>query len=174
MDLREKKTKNSIKNAFIELRARKPLERITVKELSELALISKATFYLHYHDIYDLSDCLQKEIIQRVLENVTCPQLILTDSIAFTKELFNSFVPHENLIEILFSDTQASVLPTALEEAIREKLFLLAPHLRDNTKFDIILSYKIQGGYYAYLLHRKKYDFDYIVDVVGNMATFEI
>ena len=174
MDLREKKTRNSIKNAFIELRAKKQLERITVKELCELAMISKATFYLHYNDIYDLSDCLQKEIIQSVLENITSPELILTDSTAFTKELFNSFAPHENLIEILFSDTQASVLPTALEEAIRNKIFLLAPHLKDNPKLDIILSYKIQGGYYAYLLHRKKYDYEYIVDVVGNMASFEL
>ena len=174
MDLREKKTRNSIKNAFIELRAKKQLERITVKELCELAMISKATFYLHYNDIYDLSDCLQREVIQSVLENITSPELILTDSIAFTKELFNAFVPHENLIEILFSDTQASVLPTSLEEAIRDKIFLLAPHLKDNPKLDIMLSYKIQGGYYAYLLHRKKYDYEYIVDVVGNMASFEL
>ena len=56
MDLREKKTKRNIRNAFIELRAKKPLERISIKELAELAEISKATFYLHYKDIYDLSE----------------------------------------------------------------------------------------------------------------------
>ena len=52
MDLRVKKTKNSIINAFLKLRAKKSLERITVKELSDLAEINKATFYLHYKDIY--------------------------------------------------------------------------------------------------------------------------
>lgn len=61
MDLRTIKTKRNIKNAFIQLRTKKPLERITVKELAELAEISKATFYLHYHDVYDLSDQLQKK-----------------------------------------------------------------------------------------------------------------
>ena len=55
MDLRTEKTKRSIINSFLELRSRKPLEKITVKELSEKAEINKATFYLHYHDIYDLS-----------------------------------------------------------------------------------------------------------------------
>ena len=50
MDLREKKTKRSIKNAFIKLRSSKPLERITIKELVDLAEISKATFYLHYNN----------------------------------------------------------------------------------------------------------------------------
>ena len=37
MDLREKRTKRNIKNAFISLRKTKALERITVKELAELA-----------------------------------------------------------------------------------------------------------------------------------------
>ena len=68
MDLREKRTKRNIKNAFISLRKTKALERITVKELAELAEISKATFYLHYCDIYDLSDQLQKEVIQDIFE----------------------------------------------------------------------------------------------------------
>ena len=41
MDLRIKKTKNNIHNAFLQLRAKKPLERISVKELCEIAEISK-------------------------------------------------------------------------------------------------------------------------------------
>ena len=47
MDLREKKTKRSIAAAFLALRAAKPLERITIRELAEKAEISKATFYLN-------------------------------------------------------------------------------------------------------------------------------
>ena len=56
MDLRTERTKRSIANAFLELRKQKDIEKITVKELAELAYINKATFYTHYHDIYDLSD----------------------------------------------------------------------------------------------------------------------
>ena len=40
MDLRTEKTRRSIINAFLELRAKKPLEKITVKELSEKAEIN--------------------------------------------------------------------------------------------------------------------------------------
>ncbi|MDE7423419.1 MAG: hypothetical protein K2N51_06965 [Lachnospiraceae bacterium] len=36
MDLRTKRTKHSIINAFIQLRSQKPLEKITIKELSEI------------------------------------------------------------------------------------------------------------------------------------------
>ena len=33
MDLRTEKTENAIKNAFIQLRAKKALEKVTIKEL---------------------------------------------------------------------------------------------------------------------------------------------
>ena len=51
MDIRIEKTERAIRNAFLELRAAKPLEKITVKELCSLACINKSTFYLKklYH-----------------------------------------------------------------------------------------------------------------------------
>ena len=52
MDLRVEKTRKSIINAFIALRAKKPLEKITIKELCEKAMINKSTFYSHNADIY--------------------------------------------------------------------------------------------------------------------------
>lgn len=56
MDLRIQKTRAAIKSAFLELRRKKPIEKITVTELAKLAEINKATFYLHYSDIYSLAD----------------------------------------------------------------------------------------------------------------------
>ena len=66
MDLRIEKTERGIKNAFIELRSGKPLEKITVKELCESARINKSTFYAHYKDIYDLSDAMEEEVVQSI------------------------------------------------------------------------------------------------------------
>ena len=54
MDQREIKTKRAIKNAFLMLRAQKPIEKITIRELAALAEISKATFYLHYQNMTEL------------------------------------------------------------------------------------------------------------------------
>ena len=45
MDLRIEKTEKAIKNAFMELRSKKPLEKISVRELCALACINKSTFY---------------------------------------------------------------------------------------------------------------------------------
>ena len=63
MDLRIEKTEKAIKNAFIELRAKKPLEKISVKELCAEACINKSTFYSHYADIYALSEAIERETV---------------------------------------------------------------------------------------------------------------
>lgn len=169
MDLREKKTKRSIKNAFIELRAKKPLERISVKELTELAEISKATFYLHYHDIYDLSDCLQKEVIKNILSSLGQPDLLINDSVQFNKELFSAFHAQQTLIEILFSGSQASVLPINIERELREYIFQLFPEAVHDAQFNIMLSYRIHGGYYAYQENYKKFGIDSILETLNEV-----
>ena len=123
MDRREIKTRQAIRNAFLALRAHKPLERITVRELADRAEISKATFYLHYHDIYDLSESLQEDVIQRILSSVSRPDLFLTEPARFTQELFAAFFAQQSLIDILFSGAQASVLPIRIEQAVKAHIF---------------------------------------------------
>ncbi|MBR4027318.1 MAG: TetR/AcrR family transcriptional regulator [Lachnospiraceae bacterium] len=170
MDLREKKTKRSIHNAFLELRAKKPLERITIKELTELAEISKATFYLHYKDIYDLSETLQQEVISNVLTSVSNIEHIKTSPPNFTRELFYSFLTHEHLIDILFSGAQASILPTSVEKAIKETYFSLSPELKNNALANIQLTYQILGGYYAYSQNRKRFGDEFTIDMIDTIT----
>ena len=103
MDLRVKKTKSAIINSFLELRSKKPLERITVKELSDFAQINKATFYLHYKDIYDLSESLEEELLDNVLDRISHPNAVLSEPKVFIRELIDGFVANQTLIDIIFS-----------------------------------------------------------------------
>ena len=54
MDLRIKKTKQAIKEAFIELMKTNDINKITVTDISKKAMINRKTFYLHYEVIEDL------------------------------------------------------------------------------------------------------------------------
>ena len=74
MDIRIEKTRQSIINAFIELRSHKELERITIKELCEKAQINKSTFYAHYQDIYHLSDTLETEVVALFASDKSFPE----------------------------------------------------------------------------------------------------
>ena len=61
-DRRIRKTKQVLRQSFASLLAEKPLEDITVKELTERADINRGTFYCHYKDIYDLKDQIEREL----------------------------------------------------------------------------------------------------------------
>lgn len=69
-DLRVIKTKKAIKDAFIQLLENKPIQKITVTELSKQALINKGTFYLHYNDIYDLYREVLSDFINFFVETI--------------------------------------------------------------------------------------------------------
>mgnify|MGYP003297523651 CR=1 FL=1 len=70
MDRRIIKTKESLKNAFFTLKKEKTIEKISVKELCELADINKSTFYIHYTDIHDLSRQLCREAVREIIRSI--------------------------------------------------------------------------------------------------------
>ncbi len=71
MDIRIMKTKKAIKEAFYTLLEKKPIEKITVTELTDLAQIGRMTFYLHYADIYALNEAIETEILNEISEIFT-------------------------------------------------------------------------------------------------------
>ena len=70
LDIRIEKTERAIKQAFMELRREKPVEKIRVKELCDRACINKSTFYAHYQDIYALANAMEDEMVHAVVESL--------------------------------------------------------------------------------------------------------
>jgi AcrR family transcriptional regulator len=67
-DRRSSKTEKAIKQALVTLLREKPLDHISVRELSELADINRTTFYAHYPDIYALFHDFEKDLSSQVLK----------------------------------------------------------------------------------------------------------
>lgn len=86
-DLRVKKTKRAIRQAFERLLMTRPLSKITVTELAKEAEINKATFYLHYTDIYDLYTQSLSEHLQMLADRIDFIDLFFTDTSAFVSKL---------------------------------------------------------------------------------------
>lgn len=170
MDLRVKRTRQSIINAFMELRAKKTLEKITIKELSELAFINKATFYAHYNDIYDLSEQLENETIDMVLANIPHPEELITKPKQAAETLAVAFISQSRLIDILFSDSRASILVNRLEERIKHRIYTVYPEYRDNLEQNVLLTFLIQGGFHAFLSYSKDADNKQLIDIVANIS----
>lgn len=62
-DARVRYTRMRIREAFLQCLKEKPVSRITVKELCEIAEINRATFYTHYADPFDLLEKLEEEAL---------------------------------------------------------------------------------------------------------------
>ncbi|MFV0364190.1 MAG: TetR/AcrR family transcriptional regulator [Suipraeoptans sp.] len=59
-----KRTEKAILNAFMVLASKKPFENITVQNILDEALISRYTFYHHFHDKYEVAETIQANLFE--------------------------------------------------------------------------------------------------------------
>lgn len=65
-DLRVRRTQKAIKHALLKLIEEDGFEKITVKDITDTAEISRNTFYLHYEDKYDLTNKMCEELMRKL------------------------------------------------------------------------------------------------------------
>lgn len=171
MDLRIEKTKKNIINAFIALRSKKSLEKITIKELCEHAMINKSTFYAHYADIYDLSDTLETEVVSSVIQTLDSPGLLFENPERFTKELFLAFLSQDHLLHILFSGSRSSSLIYKIEQQMKELIFREHPEYKNDISKNVCISYAIYGTYYSFMEHQN-YDKEQVIFLLGRITQY--
>lgn len=70
LDRRQKRSRDALRKAFLELIEEKDFSRITVTEIAERADRDRKTFYLHYSSIDDLVDELLYEEIEQAIERL--------------------------------------------------------------------------------------------------------
>lgn len=78
MEIRQRTTEQIIRSAFRDL-VREGHKNINVKKICDAAAISRATFYAHYRDLYDLIATDEREALSRLgfedyAENYTDPK----------------------------------------------------------------------------------------------------
>jgi len=137
-DLRVIKTERAIYSALIELLKKKDLEKITVSELSEKAEINKATFYLHYSDIYSLYQEALAHHIKEIISELGLLEKFKNDSREFSRCLINEFFNPESLANDPFfkntSQTYNRTLSFHICNAFTEQVISseLLPNTREN------------------------------------------
>lgn len=70
-------TRDNLKQAFLELYAAKPIERISIREITDRAGYNRATFYLYFRDIYDVLATIEDDLLSfldSVVDPLVCKQ----------------------------------------------------------------------------------------------------
>lgn len=65
-DLRVVRTRRCIQQALLDLMREFPLDKLTVGQICDAALVNKGTFYRHYQDKYDLAASTAKELLEEM------------------------------------------------------------------------------------------------------------
>ena len=130
MGLRTSKTEKNIRNAFIELRSKKTIEKISIKELTELASVNKSTFYRHYTDIYALSENIEDDLVESCMEMVAGPDKLLEKEGILS--LINALDAQSNIFNIIFSDSRKDAAIHKIHYRFMKKLLAQHPEYQDD------------------------------------------
>ena len=156
-DLRVYKTKKAIREAFLELRKTKPLEKIKVSDVCDLAMCIRATFYRYYQDIYDLNDQLEDEAINRLVSTFEDKEALLFKTESYLKALYISLEQNYDYYYTLFHDRK-DVLTIKIE---KQTLEFYKTRYATNMEEEILISFIIHGILYTideYLfIHEKEH-----------------
>jgi len=101
-----------IKNSFIKLLKKQPVNKITVKDVCELAEINRATFYKHYTDCFDLLKQIEDEMISELRQLVQESQYI--DNADMFKKIFSRIKEAGDLYITITSERGDSTFPNRI------------------------------------------------------------
>ena len=168
MDIRIKKTKKAIADAFLTMASQKPIEKITVTDIIKEAQINKSTFYAHYHDIYDLMDVLRNEAIEMVVSNMHYLSNLFDDPRSFFLEMYDalSICKSESIQPFINSNRTFS---EQLSQAMRNKAVEQGLHPDRYHMVGVLLTFTTNG---IIALHKTSSTFPIEKDDIETLADF--
>ena len=113
-DLRVRKTKKALFDAFINLLSQKPFDEITVNELCDEAGVRRATFYKHYSDKFDFLTAYVKLVRDRIDRHIwkdEKPLLTPDYYVEYAKRFIYFLSENKNIVQNL---CKTSLFPSVL------------------------------------------------------------
>ena len=155
MDLRVQKTLRDIRETFLSLCREKKIDKITVTELCERALINKATFYSHYENIDELIIELEDEYVKDTTGGIDFADLFFADPEQFLLKLWGEYRKNSNGI-LLLNGKRGWDLLNLMLEALRRSIYQVRPDIKNIVGIDMSLTYMIYGIAGVAPLHRNE------------------
>ena len=140
-DLRFQKTEKLIKETYVSLKKHGSTV-VKVKELCEVAMINKTTFYAHYETIEHLHKQVCIEFVSNMLQECYNIDNILTDTHDFVYTVLGMFMENMGNIEKLYGNDLHALVNDA-ETVLMESYFL--PNISED--YDLAVRFCIGGAF---------------------------
>lgn len=114
------RTDKAISSAFLHLLEKKPFEKITVQDILDATPVSRATFYKHYRDKYEIIEKMQTELMRTYAELFDALSESAPDSFSLLVQQHG--VRHQDTAKVLMQvRTEEVDLSHALEREARTR-----------------------------------------------------
>ncbi|HPX93180.1 MAG TPA: TetR/AcrR family transcriptional regulator [Bacillota bacterium] len=146
-DRRSRRTALALQQGLVELLLKKPLQEITISELTGTADVSRTTFYLHYRNIGDLFQQMEDNIYlqfeQLIHQSMTDEQSLLyiepdekgAPTMPVLKEVFLFIKSNPELSVVLLNNPDSTFLNkiwSTGHDVLIERLASFEPHMDVN------------------------------------------
>ena len=154
-DRRIRRTKQTLYEGLLKLMQQKPIQQISVQELTQLCDLNRSTFYLHYSSIFQLLEEMEQEVLQglhQVLdrfeqENIT-PVTNFELSEGAMVQAFQFLSDHRDFCSIVLIDSGDSHFIRQVIEVVRNRCLGLWTKMLENQPdylADYFLSFVLSG-----------------------------
>lgn len=151
---RTEQTKTDLKEAFWRLYAEKPIEKITVGEVCDLAGYNRGTFYLHFQDLYEMLHIIENTLLDGMTDCVeTCMKRLKQDSgkvnlIAACKDVVLYYERNKPYITVLLGEKGDPSFVYRLKDNLKPlwREYVVDPATtRTDDEIDLLLEYTLAG-----------------------------
>ena len=117
------RTQALLKDGLTELMQSKPVQNITVRELTDYVNLNRGTFYLHYRDIQDLLEHLENDILDEFIEitNAHQPQDMKGKPFPLICDLYKFLEKNSDFVKLVLVNNQEQNFMNRIKEIIRER-----------------------------------------------------
>ncbi len=156
-DRRIRKTKSSIKSTLIELLRSKPLNNISVTELTSKADISRKTFYLHYNSIFEAKEDIDNDLIvwlNDIIASITSKTHPLNenDIFSFFKQINKITQNHSEMVSYFMRNTKQSSLYIKVKQTLKNAVLERVSKNSKNPHYnDYIAEFLVNGILSTYI-----------------------
>ncbi len=139
-DARVRYTKRVLKESLLILLKQKPVNKITVREVCELAELNRATFYTHYSDCYALMEEIEQELIEAFRASLKHHNTL--DVTELIEAIYDMIEQHEEACRILvFNGDNPSVLIKMIDLARDSSINYWRQHLNHASETELVMLY---------------------------------
>lgn len=117
------RTQALLKDGLTELMQTKPVQNITVRELTDYVNLNRGTFYLHYKDIQDLLENMENDMLDEFVEitNAHQPQDMNGKPFPLICNLYKFLEKNSDFVKLILVNNQEQTFKNRLKDIIRER-----------------------------------------------------